>query len=170
MSAKKRTTALTVVTVVVMSAFATTGDIKAAADPSPEEAQALVEGRQSHMREHAVAFYNLANYLKAGEPHSPAALNDAREFLANTQEMKSWFRPGTGPSPSLATAARPEIWQRPEEFKRYREALAREAQKLVDAVQAEDLTKAKQQYNATGEVCNACHAQFRAEQRIEKFP
>jgi cytochrome c556 len=150
--------------------FAATAERKADAALSPEESQTLVEGRQAHMREHAVALYNLEKLLKSGEPNWAEAVIYAQQFVANSKDMASWFAAGTGPTSGTGTAARSEIWRQPETFRRNREALVGDTEKLLAAVRARDLVEVKRQYNATGEVCKACHAQFRAEDRIEKLP
>jgi len=166
----KRKTALEAAALFLTVVFAATAERKAHAALSPEESRSLVEGRQAHMREHAVALYNLQRILKSGEPNWAEALIYAQQFLANSRDMASWFATGTGPSSGAATAAQSDIWRQPEKFRRNREALVGETEKLLAAVRARDLAAAKRQHNATLEVCDTCHAQFRAQHRVEALP
>jgi cytochrome c556 len=170
MAYENRKIALVVAALSLTAIFAATVEKTAYAALSPEESRSRVEGRQAHMREHAVALYNLEKQLKSDQPNWAEAAIYAQQFVANSRDMASWFAPGTDSNSGTATAARSEIWRQPENFRRNREALVGETEKLLAAVTARDLVEAKRRYNATAEVCKACHAQFRAEDRIEKLP
>ena len=73
----------------------------------------------------------------------------------------SWFPAGSGPETGIKTAAKPEIWAQPADFKAAHDALVVEAGKLVTVAASGDAAAIGAQLQATGKACGGCHKPFR---------
>jgi cytochrome c556 len=61
----------------------------------------------------------------------------------------------------VKTAAKPEIWTQPADFKAASDKLIAEAGTLVEVAASGDAAAIGGQLRATGKACGACHKQFR---------
>lgn len=59
------------------------------------------------------------------------------------------------------TDAKPEIWQKPDEFREKTEAMKTEAQKLAEIAAGGDAAAIGGQMKALGDSCGGCHESFR---------
>jgi cytochrome c556 len=78
---------------------------------------------------------------------------------ALAQRLPQWFPPGSNAHPSEAL---PAIWRQWPAFQASAATLAIEDEKLVQAATSGDAQTIELQFRAVGEVCLACHRQFRA--------
>jgi cytochrome c556 len=128
---------------------------------SPADA---VKSRQAQFRELGTASKNLHDELQSTSPFWFVLKSSTSEILSHALSMHDWFPPDSGPAPGLKTAAKPEIWLHPQEFKARQDALISQAQLLAAAADAKDLPAVKQHFQAVGQACGACHTEFRAKE------
>jgi cytochrome c556 len=79
------------------------------------------------------------------------------------RNMQSWFPRGSGPQPGVKTAAKPEIWARPAEFRAAADAFARQAQAFQRVAAGNDMSAIRSASRALGGTCKGCHDQFKVE-------
>jgi cytochrome c556 len=127
-------------------------------DPRP-----VIEGRQSALREIGAAFKAITDELKKPTPSLPSIRYNARQIDELTKQQNFWFPAGTGPESDLETAARPEIWKQPAEFKAQQVALGERAAQLAKVAAGSDVAAIKAQWQALGKTCKSCHERFRYE-------
>jgi cytochrome c556 len=127
-------------------------------DPQP-----IIEGRQSGLRDIGAAFKGINDELRRSAPSLPLIRQYARQIADLSQQQKFWFPPGTGPEAEIETQAKPEIWERPAEFKAGQAAMAEQAAKLVQVVAGDDVAAIRAQTQALGKACKSCHDRFREE-------
>jgi cytochrome c556 len=60
-----------------------------------------------------------------------------------------------------SSRAKPEIWKEPAKFKQHAERLNGEVAKLLASSKAGDLAATRTSFQATAQVCKACHDDFR---------
>lgn len=73
-----------------------------------------------------------------------------------------WFTKGTGPELGK-TGAKPEIWQKPEDFAARLRDFQGAARALDAAARSGDLTRIKAGYADLGKSCKACHDSYRTD-------
>ena len=61
----------------------------------------------------------------------------------------------------VKTAAKPEIWSQPKEFRAAAEALERESGKLAELAAKKEWKEFDAQFARVGEGCDSCHKRFR---------
>jgi cytochrome c556 len=127
-------------------------------DPQP-----VIEGRQAALRDIGAAFKGINDELKKSQPTLALIRQHARLIDDLTKQQKFWFPRGTGPETEIEMQAKPEIWQRPAEFKAAQDALTQQVTKLVAATNGTDVGAIKTQSQALGRTCKACHDKFREE-------
>lgn len=127
-------------------------------DPQP-----IIEGRQSALRDIGGAFKGITDELKKSAPSLPLIRQYARQIEDLTTQQKFWFPAGTGPESDIETAAKPEIWQQPAQFKSAQASFAEEAARLAKVSAASDVGAIKAQWRALGKTCKGCHEKFREE-------
>ena len=127
-------------------------------DPQP-----VIEGRQSALRDIGAAFKAINDEFKKPTPSLPSIRQNARQIDDLTQQQNFWFPAGTGPESDIETAARPEIWKQPAEFKARQVAFGNEVAKLSKVAVGSDAAAIKAQWQAVGKTCKSCHEKFRNE-------
>lgn len=65
----------------------------------------------------------------------------------------------------MPSAARPEIWVRPDEFRAMADAMGAEAAKLAVIGKTDGRDALKMQFRRIGKACSACHKSFRTKKR-----
>ena len=86
----------------------------------------------------------------------------AKEIMGNMDRLLDLFPKG---SISEKSRAKPEIWERWDEFSKEPDKVRKAAQELADAAKAQDEEKIKDSFKALGQGCASCHKSFRAEKK-----
>jgi cytochrome c556 len=128
-------------------------------DPEP-----IIEGRQAALRDIGAAFKGISDELKAATPVLATIRYNAKQIDDLARQQHLWFPPGTGPESDVETQAKPEIWQRPAEFKAAQTAFSQEIQKLNRAAEGSDVGAIRTQWRELGKACKGCHDTFREEE------
>ena len=134
------------------------------AAPAPlsnDQALALMKERHEHMEAFGDATKKASNALKASSPNLDAIRDSATRIEALAPRLLSWFPQGTGPQVGK-TRAKPEIWQKPEDFALKAHDFQRAAQEFDVAAKSEDTGQVKMTFDALGKTCKACHDLYRA--------
>lgn len=127
-------------------------------DPQP-----VIEGRQAALRDIGAAFKAINDELKKSAPSLPVIRQYSRQIDDLTKQQHLWFPVGTGPESDIETAARPEIWKQPAQFKTAQTVFGEQVAKLVTVASGSDLAALKLQSQALGKTCKGCHETFREE-------
>jgi cytochrome c556 len=143
---------------VAIAALSASGGFVAAQDQSPA---AVIKARQAHLKEMGGAMKAIGDQLKSGAVDNAAVTTAAGKIDLLAKDLPSWFPAGTGPEAGVKTAAKPEIWAKPADFKAAADRLADEADKLVAVAAMGDAAAIGGQLQATGKACGSCHKQFR---------
>jgi len=75
-------------------------------------------------------------------------------------DQGQWFPKGSGPEAGK-TAALPEIWTKPEDFKAAQKAFSDATPKLLAAANSGDIEAVRTNFAAVGKTCKGCHEPFR---------
>jgi cytochrome c556 len=129
-----------------------------AAAPTPAE---IIKTRQDDLKAMGGAAKAIGDQLKSGMPDMKIIAEDAKKIDGYATELPTWFPKGTGEEAGVKTAAKPEIWAMPADFKMDADNLKTEADKLVQVVATGDAAQIGAQMQATGKACGACHKMFR---------
>ena len=86
----------------------------------------------------------------------------ARTMASLAGKASHWFPKGTGPEMGH-TGAKPEIWQKPDEFKARLRDFQGAAKALDAAARSGDLARVKAGYADLGKSCKACHDSYRTD-------
>ena len=121
-------------------------------------ATGLLKERMDAMESLGQAMKEIRRHLVDTRDYGAVGHESAR-IAALAQRMPEWFPPGSNAHPSEAL---PAIWRKWPAFQASAGALAEEATKLAQAAAAGEPREIERQYRALGEVCLACHRQFRA--------
>ncbi|MEY2926952.1 MAG: hypothetical protein RL367_1429 [Pseudomonadota bacterium] len=111
------------------------------------------------------AFKNINDELKSGTPNLFILQLSAKQVRAASQAQYGWFPAGSGPREGVKTAARPEIWAQPVQFKAAQDAFSAQAQAFFKLSTSGDLAKMQAGSKALGQTCAACHKAFRLERK-----
>ena len=126
-----------------------------------DQAQALMKEREHHMEAFGDATKKAANALKSSSPDAAPVRSAAAEIEALAPKLLSWFPAGTGPDVGK-TRAKPEIWQKPEDFAVKAHDFEQAAMQFNVAAKSGDLTQINVTFDALGKSCKACHDLYRA--------
>jgi cytochrome c556 len=137
--------------------LAVSGGIVLAA-PTPAE---IIKTRQDNLKAMGGAMKAIGDQLKSGMPDKAVVEENAKKIDGYAGELPTWFPQGTGEEAGVKTAAKPEIWAQPAEFKTDAENLKTEADKLVQVAATGDAAAIGAQLQTTGKQCGACHKVFR---------
>jgi cytochrome c556 len=131
------------------------------AAPTPAE---IIKTRQDDLKAMGGALKAIFDQLKSGMPDKAVVLDSAKKIDGYAADLPTWFPQGTGPEAGVKTAAKPEIWAQPAEFKTDAESLKTEADKLLQVAMAGDMAALGAQAQATGKACGTCHKTFRVKE------
>jgi cytochrome c556 len=123
-----------------------------------QHATGLLKERMDAMDSMAQAMKEIRRQI-VGARDFGAVAREAARLQGLAQHLPTWFPPGSNAHPSEAL---PAIWRQWPVFQASAAALAGEAEKLAQAAASGDAPAIERQYRAVGEVCLACHRQFRA--------
>ena len=133
----------------------------AAADPTPAE---IIKTRQEKLKDMGEQAKAIGGQMKSGTLDKTIMTDAAKKIASYAHDLPTWFPKGTGPEAGVKTAAKPEIWAQPDDFKAAGEKLPPEADKLVELVATGDAAAIGAQLQATGKTCQGCHKQFRVKE------
>ena len=132
------------------------------APPATKEAALkLMHERHEGMEDIGDAFKVLGREMKAGEPDVAAVRTHATTIARLAPQVSRWFPAGTGPDVGK-TRAKPEIWQKPEDFAAKRRAFQTAARSFDATAKTGDVAAIKASFGTLGKTCKACHDPYRA--------
>ena len=126
-----------------------------------------VEMRKRGFADMGAAFKAINDQMKRPEPIMMLVKAYAQQMVRYSKEPVPtvWFPAGSGPAPGIKTAAKPEIWEKPDDFRKLWAAYGVQAERLYAAASARDAAAVKQAVKDTGAACAACHKAFRKEDK-----
>lgn len=95
---------------------------------------------------------------KREDYNSQAFLSDAKKLKQLASEPWSHFPPDSNYPP---TRAKPEVWQKPDDFTHARQKLEETTEKLLKAAESGNMALIRPALNSVEESCKSCHQQFR---------
>ncbi|MFK4873534.1 c-type cytochrome [Novosphingobium sp. ZW T3_23] len=122
-----------------------------------------VRTRIAGYRELGAAFKAMNDALRRSDASPGALVQPARHIREASARQYGWYPRGSGPTPGIKTAARPEIWTQPAKFKSAQDAFARQAQVLERATASGNSALVRTEMRKLGAACKACHDSFRTE-------
>jgi cytochrome c556 len=132
---------------------------KADSPPSP---QAAIRLRQDGFEIILKLSRGIFDELRSWSPDKGKIQDDASRLAEATQQMATWFPPGSGQDSGLRTNARLEIWRNPDDFRRKAEALVTAAAKIDQAARSGNFDIIKANRSALVETCQDCHATYQS--------
>ena len=122
-----------------------------------------IENRQKAMKSNS----NNAKAIKAAvESKDYAAVElKAKDIMGTAEKIPSLFPKG---STVGKTKAKPEIWEKPDDFSKAAKNLSKAASELANAAKAGDEAAVTAKVKTLGDACASCHKAFRAEKYSEK--
>jgi cytochrome c556 len=126
-----------------------------------QAAQAMHE-RHEGMGNIGKAFKALHREFDSSSPSLAAVKASAAEIAVLSRQSSRWYPAGSGPEAGK-TAARPEIWQNPQDFAAKLSTFQKAAQLFNAAAAQGDMNAAKVRYADLGGTCKACHDKYRTE-------
>lgn len=138
----------------VVLAAMTVGGAALAADVA-----AQIQARQAGMKAIGGATKGLGDGLASGKSAA-----DLKPFALRIAQLApqtgGWFPAGTGPSSGVKTKAKADIWTKPAEFQKAREAFVAQSAKLKAAADSGNADAIKAEFGALRGTCKSCHEQF----------
>ena len=144
------------------NAINTAAAIAAAKPLTKDRALAIMHDRHEGMEDIGKNNKVLRRELTAAAPDVSAVRAAAAAIAKHSLEAAHWFPAGTGPELGK-TGAKPEIWQKPHDFKAKLHNFQVAARAFNSAARAGDLTAIKARYADLGGTCKACHDDYRSE-------
>ena len=136
-----------------------------AASAVTASAQPLKPEKEIQLRQSAYALmgYNFANLGAMAQDKKPYNKDEAArnaDFVAMLAEVPKGFF-GDGTDHGRDTKAKPEIWQKRQDFDAKMDKMVQETKKLPQAART-DLAALKKAVGDAGAACKACHDDYRA--------
>ena len=125
-----------------------------------EQAKTVMKERHDGMEDIGDAMKLVSRELKSDSPDLARVRDGAATIARLAPEVSGWFPPGTGPDVGK-TDAKPEIWQKPEDFTAKRDTFQKAAQEFNAAAQGSDLAAIRAAHGDLGKSCKACHDLYR---------
>ncbi len=119
-----------------------------------------VRTRIANYRELGAAFKAVNDGLR-GEVQTVLIQQSARQIRNASRAQYSLFPAGSGPQPGVKTAARPDIWAKPAQFKTAQDNFARQAEVFQRAAGSGNAALIRAEARKLGGTCKACHDVFR---------
>ena len=116
------------------------------------------EKRQNAMK--AISAANKAVKGAVEEKNFATVEAKAKDIMGTADMIPSLFPKG---STTGKTKAKPEIWEKSEDFGKAAKNLSKAAGELASAAKAGNEADVGVKFKALGDTCGACHKQFRAE-------
>ena len=131
---------------------------------SKEDAARIMHERHEGMEAIGKATKTVRRELEGGSPNLATVRESAAKIDQLAQDSKGWFAPGTGPDVGK-TGAKPEIWQKPQDFAAKQNGFVQAAQGFKAAAAGNDLNAIKAAFAKLGDSCKACHDSYRKEMK-----
>ena len=141
---------------------ATLAAATAAAPLAKGKALAIMHERHEGMEKIGDTNKLLRREITSSSPFMPAIQSGAATIAGLSVRANGWFPKGTGPELGK-TGAKPEIWQKPQDFAAKLHGFQAAAQAFNAAARSGDMAAIKARYADLGGSCKACHDSFRAE-------
>ncbi|MFL6729837.1 MAG: c-type cytochrome [Sphingomicrobium sp.] len=106
----------------------------------------------------------LRREITSSSPFLPAIRSGAATIAGLSVKANGWFPKGTGPA-TAKTGAKPEIWQKPQDFAAKLHGFQAAARAFNAAARSGDMAAIKARYADLGASCKACHDSYRAEMK-----
>jgi cytochrome c556 len=131
------------------------------APPTHEQALAMMKQRHEDMEAFGDAAKKIGGELKSSSPDIAAIQQAAEKVAELAPKIQPLFPAGTGPDVGK-TRAKPEIWQKPEDFALKAHDFQTAADQFNVAAKSGDLKQINATFDALGKSCKACHDLYRA--------
>lgn len=141
-----------------------TQNAAAAAPVTKDQALALMKQRHEGMEAIGDATKKAHNALGASSPDLAVIRDAAAKINGIAPKVQSLFPAGSGPDVGK-TRAKPEIWQKPEDFALKAHDFATAASQFDVAAKSGDMAQIKMTFEALGKTCKACHDLYRAPEK-----
>ena len=122
----------------------------------------VIQKRQDAMKGNSAAAKAIKGAVETKDYATVEA--KAKDIMGTADKIVSLFPKG---STTGKTKAKPEIWEKPDEFSKAAKNLSKSADELASAAKAGNAADVDVKVKALGEACNSCHKQFRAEKYAE---
>jgi cytochrome c556 len=122
----------------------------------------VIQKRQDAMKGNAAAAKAIKGAVETKDYATVEA--KAKDIMGTADKIVSLFPKG---STTGKTKAKPEIWEKPDDFSKAAKNLSKSADELASAAKAGNAADVDVKVKALGEACNSCHKQFRAEKYAE---
>ena len=150
---------------IIAAAFlGTIGAAAVAAPLTKSKALAVMHERHEGMEKIGGTNKLLRREITSGSPFLPAIKSGAATMASLSKRAGGWFPAGTGPATGK-TAAKPEIWQKPQDFAAKLRSFQAAAQAFNAAAKSGDMAAIKARYADLAGSCKACHDSYRAEMK-----
>jgi cytochrome c556 len=106
----------------------------------------------------------LRREIASSSPFMPTIRSGAATIARLSKRASGWFPAGTGPDIDK-TGAKPEIWQKPQDFAAKMRDFQAAAQLFDAAAKSGDVNAIKGRYTAMLRTCSACHDGYRNEMK-----
>ena len=128
---------------------------------SGAQARKVLHDRHEGMEATGDAMKLVSGELKKDNPDLAKVRGGAATFARYAPQVKGWYPPGTGPDAGK-TRAKPEIWQKPQDFRAKAVQFERAAQAFNAAARGTSLAAIRAAHADVGKACKACHEPYRA--------
>jgi cytochrome c556 len=122
----------------------------------------VIQKRQDAMKGNSAAAKAIKGAVETKDYATVEA--KAKDIMGTADKIVSLFPKG---STTGKTKAKPEIWEKPDDFSKAAKNLGKAASELASAAKAGNADDVDVKVKALGEACNSCHKQFRAEKYAE---
>ena len=126
------------------------------------KALAIMHDRHEGMEKIGDTNKLLRREIISSSPFMPAIQSGAATIAGLSVRANGWFPKGTGPELGK-TGAKPEIWQKPQDFTAKLRSFQAAAQAFNAAARSGDMNAIKARYADLGGTCKACHDKYRSD-------
>ena len=133
----------------------------AEAQTPSQNAAAAITARQTHYKEIGKSTKGVFDELKKPEPSIPAIQGYARAIAVYGPQIGTWFPHGSGSEAGMKTAAKAEIWSKPQDFAKAVDGFKVETAAFYAVTQRGDLNAIRAEAPKLGATCKSCHEEFR---------
>ena len=134
------------------------------APANKQAALKLMHDRHEDMEKIGKATKAISRELKASAPNLATIRSSAATISGLAPKVPAWFPPGTGPDVGK-TMAKPEIWQKPQDFAAKSKTFEEAALAFHAAARSGDIASIKTRFADLGKSCKACHDSYRNEHK-----
>lgn len=140
----------------IMSLCAATATAALAASPASE-----VRTRIAGYRALGSAFKTANDTVRRRDVANPRLRKAAAQIVSAARQQYRWYPATSRPAPGLKTAAKAEIWSRPDDFRKLQDGFLAQAQRFQTAIASGDAGAIRSEARKLGARCKSCHDQFR---------